>query len=105
MADKHYLSVGEAVMKQYPLVRSTLEGIFGAQVGLDDDESAAVLLRDLSHLPFKEGIQKELSAAMTDATLSWQTLLDESDVEYFDTEDQARNFVNEKLIQVVFRSG
>ena len=88
-------------MNSYPLIRSTLEGLFGAQVATDDDSALNALRRDLTHLPFLLGIREELSTAFSDQSLSWQQMLDECDVETFDSEDEAESFVRQNLLNVV----
>jgi hypothetical protein len=88
-------------MNKYPLIRSTLEGIFGAQVGMDDDSAIAALRSDLSHLPFLEGIRRELAEAFSDASLSWRQLLDECDVEAFETEGEAESFIRRNVLSLV----
>jgi len=88
-------------MNKYPLIRGSLEGIFGAQVSMDDDSAKKALRSDLKHLPFLEGIRRELAEAFADEDFSWQQLLDECDVEVFQTEDEAESFVRLNLLSVV----
>jgi hypothetical protein len=84
-------------MNAYPVLRSTLEGIFGAGAGLDDAEATQALRRDLAHPPFREAIKAEMSAALADPSMSWQQLLHDCEVAYFDSEEEAKNFVVERL--------
>jgi hypothetical protein len=88
-------------MNKYPLIRSALEGIFGAQVGMDDDSAMEALRSDLNHLPFLEGIRRELAEALADEELSWRQLLVECDVDAFQTEVEAELFVRHNLLGVV----
>ena len=89
-------------MKSYKLIKSVLGGIFSAQVGLDDDEAIAALQKDLQHSPFREGIEKELKKAFSDDSLSWAKLMDECEVTFFDSEEEAKEVAKELLWDVVF---
>lgn len=84
-------------MKAYPILRSTLEGIFGSGAGLSDEETTSSLLKDLSHKPFRDALGAELITALSDASISWRRLLEECDVAYFDNEDDARKFVVDRI--------
>jgi len=88
-------------MEKYPLIRSTLEGIFGSQVASDDATSVTALRRDLQHEPFRQGIKKELAEAFSDKDLSWRELLEECDVASFDSEQEARQFATERVLKIV----
>lgn len=86
---------------KYPLIRSTLEGIFGAQVALDDQSAMDALRRDLEYVPFRKGIREELRKAFSDDGFRWLKVLDECDVGGFDTEDEAELFVRRALLNVI----
>ena len=92
-------------MKTYQIIESVLAGIFGNQIGHSDEEAVAQLKRDLSYQPFRDSISKELAEASTDKDVSWQKLLRENDVCEFDTEDEAREFVQRFIYSVVFGRG
>jgi hypothetical protein len=83
--------------RQYELILSTLEGIFGAEVGNSDEQAQAQLRSDLKHAPFREGLIIELSAAFDDPTISWRKILDDCKVASMDTEAEAINLVKELL--------
>ena len=89
-------------MESYKLIQSVLGGIYGAQIGLNDDEAIAALQKDLLQPLFKEGIEKELKAAFSNSQLSWVKLMDECEVAFFDTEDEAKEVAKELLWDVVF---
>ena len=89
-------------MESYKLIRSVLGGIYGAQVGLDDEEAIATLRKDLQHKPFREGIEAELKKAFCDESLSWAKLMDDCEVSYFETEEEAKSVAKEFLWDVVF---
>ncbi len=84
-------------MKTYPVLLSTLDGIFGSAVGLSDEEAAANLAKDLGHKPFRDALRAELEAAFADGSVSWKALLEEFDVAYFDSESEARSFVIQRI--------
>ncbi|WP_442497245.1 hypothetical protein [Methylobacter sp. sgz302048] len=89
-------------MESYKLIQSVLGGIYGAQVGLDDDEAIAAFKMDLQQPEFRKGIEKELKQAFSDPSISWVKLMDECEVAYFDTEEDAKSFAKELLWDVVF---
>lgn len=84
-------------MKPYPVLRSTLDGIFGSAVGLSDEEAAASLAKDLGHKPFRDALRAELEAAFADESVSWKALLEGCDVAYFGSEDEAKSFVAQRI--------
>ena len=90
-------------MKSYPVLRSTLEGIFGSGVGLSDDDATSSLTRDLSHRPFLDALSVEIDAAMKDSELSWRHLLEEAEVAYFDTDEEAKAFVVQRIVKLVIQ--
>ena len=89
-------------MESYKLIQSVLGGIYGAQVGLDDEEAIAELQKDLQHSPFREGIEEELKKAFSDESLSWVKLMDDCEVSFFDSEEEAKEIAKELLWDVVF---
>ena len=89
-------------MESYKLIQSVLGGIYGAQVGLDDEEAISALRKDLRHPPFKKGIEAELRQAFLDKNLSWVKLLDDCEVAYFESEAEAKEIAKELLWDVVF---
>ena len=89
-------------MESYKLIKSVLGGIYGAQVGLDDEEAIAALQKDLQHKPFREGIETELKKAFSDESLSWVQLMDDCEVSFFETEEEAKSVAKELLWGVVF---
>jgi len=92
-------------MYPYKLIQSVLGGIYGAQVGLDDDEAIAAFQKDLLQPKFRGGIEKELKEAFSDSSLSWVKLMDECEVSYFDTEEEAKEVAKELLWNIVFSEG
>ena len=84
-------------MKTYPVLRSTLEGIFSSSVGLSDEEATSSLLRDLGHKPFSDALRAELDSALVDSDVSWRLFLEECDVAYFDSDQEARKFVLDRI--------
>lgn len=91
-------------MSIYGLIESVLGGIYGAQIGLTDEEAVSELQKSLQKDEFRVGIESELKKAFSDTSISWQSKLDECEVGYFDTEDEAREFVTEFLWDVVFKN-
>jgi hypothetical protein len=89
-------------MESYKLIQSVLGGIYGAQIGLDDEEAIAAFKKDLQHTPFREGIEAELKKAFSDDSLSWVKLMDDCEVSFFETEEEAKSFAKELLWDVVF---
>ncbi len=89
-------------MESYKLIQSVLGGIYGAQIGLDDNEAIAAFQKDLQHPPFRKGIETELKKAFVDDSLSWVKLMDDCEVSFFDTEEEARSLAKELLWDVVF---
>ena len=89
-------------MESYKLIRSVLGGIYGAQVGMDDDEAIAEFKKDLQHPPFREGIEAELKKSFSDESLSWVKLMDDCEVSFFDSEEEAKEVAKELLWDVVF---
>ncbi|MBN1008293.1 hypothetical protein [Amphritea pacifica] len=89
-------------MESYKLIKSVLGGIYGAQVGLDDEEAIAALQKDLQHEPFREGIETELKKAFSDKSISWVQLMDDCEVSFFETEEEAKSVAKELLWDVVF---
>ena len=89
-------------MESNKLIKSVLGGIYGAQVGLDDDEAIAAFQKDLQHSPFREGIEAELKKAFSDESLSWVKLMDDCEVSFFDSEEEAKRAAKELLWDVVF---
>lgn len=89
-------------MESYKLIQSVLGGIYGAQIGLDDDEALAAFQKDLLQEKFREGIERELKEAFSDSSLSWVKLMDECEVSYFETEEEAKEVAKELLWDVVF---
>ena len=73
----------------YPLIRSTLAGIFGAEVGFTETEATQALVRDLAHPPFREGLSRELSETTMEPSFSWRLMLEEYEVAYVSTEAEA----------------
>lgn len=105
MADEYNIpNFREVVMESYKLIRSVLGGIYGAQVGLDDYEAIAAFQKDLQHEPFREGIEAELKKAFSDGALSWSKLMDDCEVAFFETEEEAKLVAKELLWDVVFPS-
>ncbi len=90
--------------RTYPLIRSTLQGIFSTQVAFSDEAANAALIADLAHASFREGMRDEIVMALTDKELSFQALLDECGVAFFDTEHEARAFF-ERVVAEPVRSG
>jgi hypothetical protein len=84
-------------MKAYPILCSTLEGIFGASVGLTDEEADSHLQKDLVHTPFRDALLSELSVALRDPEIEFRHLLEKYEVAYLDTEDEARNFLIQRI--------
>lgn len=76
-------------MRSFPLIRSTLQGVFGAGTGFSDEEALLALERDLRHPAFREGIALELRNAAAEPTFSWRELLAECDVAYVESEHEA----------------
>ena len=97
MGNQHNFPDWETVMKTYPVLRSTLDGIFSSAVGLSDEEATASFAKDLGHKPFRDVLRAELGAALADGSVSWKALLEECDVAYFDSEDEARSFVTQRI--------
>ena len=89
-------------MSAFKLIESVLGGIYGAQIGLSDEEAAATLKKDLDHAPFREGIEKEITEAFTSSSVSWKALLNDNEVSHFATEEDAENFAKEILWDAVF---
>lgn len=89
-------------MESYKLIQSVLGGIYGAQVGLNDEEAITAFKKDLQHTPFREGIEAELKKAFSDESLSWVKLMDDCEVSFFETEEDAKSFAKELLWDVVF---
>lgn len=89
-------------MESYKLIESVLGGIYGAQIGLDDEQAIAALRKDLQHEPFREGIEAELKKAFSDESLSWAKLMDDCEVSFFETEEEAKSVAKELLWDVVF---
>lgn len=89
-------------MESYKLIQSVLGGIYGAQIGLNDDEAIAAFKMDLQQQEFRKGIEKELKQAFSDPSISWVKLMDECEVAYFDTEEEAKSVAKELLWDVVF---
>lgn len=84
------------------IIKSVLGGIHGAQVGLDDEEAIAAFQKDLQHEPFRKGIEAELKKAFSDESLSWAKLMDDCEVSFFETEEEAKSVAKEFLWDVVF---
>ena len=84
-------------MKTYPVLRSTLDGIFSSAAGLSDEEATASLAKDLGHKPFRDALRAELEEALADERVSWKALLEEYDVGYFDGDGEAMSFVVERI--------
>ena len=89
-------------MESYKLIKSILGGIYGAQVGLDDEEAITAFRKDLQHKPFREGIESELKKAFCDDSLSWAKLMDDCEISFFETEEEAKSAAKEFLWDVVF---
>jgi len=89
-------------MESYELIKSVLGGIYGAQIGLDDNEAIYAFQKDLQHDPFREGIEAELRKAFSDESLSWVRLMDDCEVSFFETEEEAKSVAKELLWDVVF---
>jgi hypothetical protein len=87
----------------YALIFSTLEGVFGADVGYSDEEARVQLQSDLKHAPFIVGIIAELDAAFRDPTISWRTILADCKVASVDTDAEALELIKE-LFKDVFTS-
>lgn len=89
-------------MESYKLIQSVLGGIYGAQVSLDDEQAIAAFQKDLQYEPFREGIEAELKKAFSDESLSWVKLMDDCEVSFFETEEEAKTVAKELLWDVVF---
>lgn len=89
-------------MDSYKLIQSVLGGIYGAQVGLDDEEAIAAFQKDLQYQSFREGIEDEVKKAFSDESLSWVKLMDDCEVSFFETEEEAKSVAKELLWDVVF---
>ena len=92
-------------MESYKLIQSVLGGIYGAQVGLNDEEAIAAFQKDLQHEIFRKGIETELKQAFSDESLSWVKLMDDCEVSFFESEEEAKSAVKELLWDVVFSAG
>jgi hypothetical protein len=68
-------------------------------VGFSTEEATSNLLRDLEQKSFRDALDAEMTVAWRDPALSWQHLLDECDVAYFDSEEEARSFVVERIMK------
>lgn len=84
-------------MRSFPLIRSTLQGIFSASAGHSAEEAASALERDLRHPPFHDGLTLELRDAFADSAFSWCALLSECDVAYLDSEQEAAELAKSLL--------
>lgn len=84
-------------MKTYPVLCGTLEGIFGASVGLTDEEADSQLQKDLVHPPFRDALLSELNVALQGPEVECRHLLEQYEVAYFDTEAEARNFLIQRI--------
>lgn len=89
-------------MRRYPLIESTLGGIYGAQTFRSDEHAMSQLSKDLSHEPFKTAFVLELEAAFSDPQLSWVKLLDDSEVASVESEAEAIGLARKLLWLPVF---
>ncbi len=76
-------------MRSFPLISSTLQGVFSAGAGHSAEEAASALERDLRHPALRDGLALELREAFADSKFSWCALLSECDVAYVDSEQEA----------------
>lgn len=89
-------------MNRYPLIESTLGGIYGAQTFRSDEHALGELSKDLSHEPFRTAFILELKAAFFDPQLSWVKLLDDAEVACVETETEAIGVARKLLWVPVF---
>ena len=90
-------------MKKYRTLCNTLECIFSA-AGFSEEEERLSLLKSLEQQPFREALAKDLEGALVDTDLSWLKLLDEYDVGYFESEDEAKQFVIENIVEPTLKA-
>lgn len=88
--------------EEYPLINSVLGGIYGANIGYSEEEALVQLEKDLEQKTFKENIKKELKLAFNNADISWKKLLDQNEVMYVETEEEAKVIVKKYLWEAVF---
>ena len=90
-------------MKKYEILCSVLEGNFGA-AGFSEEEEKLSLLKDLEYQPFREALAKDLESALVDTDISWQTLLRELGTGYFESEEEAKQFVIENIVEPTLKA-
>jgi hypothetical protein len=88
--------------QSYPLLQSTLVGVFSIEVSLSDEEAARRLRSNLDDHPgFREGIAKELKAAFAAKNIHWAEVLAALEIGDFESDDAAREFVRENVFDAV----
>lgn len=87
------------MLHEHPILRSTLEGIFGSAVGYSSQEAASSLRHDLAHKSFRDALQAELKVALSNPAFAWRQLLEECKVAHFETDHEAMQFVVQHVEQ------
>ena len=91
-------------MRKYRTLCNTLECIFDTAVGYTEEEVRLNLLKDLEYQLFRDALAKDLEGALDDTDLSWRMLLDEYDVGYFESEEEAKQFVIENIVEPTLKA-
>jgi SMC interacting uncharacterized protein involved in chromosome segregation len=89
--------------RTYPLIKSVLGGIYGAQTTKSDAEDISELKKNLEYQPFRDGFSRELIQAFDDSKLSWRDILEECEVMCADTEQEAKCFAEKFLWEATFK--
>lgn len=80
-------------MPNYPNVRHCLYTVFSPDLALSEHAAVAMLVRTARNAGVTEALRKELAELSADESTSWRELLDEFDVLYAASEEEAREWV------------
>jgi hypothetical protein len=90
---------------RYPLIRSTLEGSFGASVGFFKAQARDALSRDLTRVSVRHGLLYKLERAFSEEHFAWREVFSERDVAYVAPENEATQIAPTPCDAMLARSG
>ncbi|KRG51577.1 hypothetical protein ARC23_00725 [Stenotrophomonas beteli] len=92
-------------MRSYNIARSAVEAFYSIETG-DWPGMIELFEERLEQIPaYREGVRRELHESLSDSEFSWKSALwnDDTHVEEFDTEEDARSFIKNVVAPLVDR--
>ncbi|WP_124920374.1 hypothetical protein [Burkholderia stagnalis] len=87
----------------YEYIDHVLASYFGASTETSEDEAISLLLSNIKNSDvFASGLRSDVQRALQDAGYSWKAVLEQYEVAFFDTEEDARSHAKHILWDSLF---